>query len=150
MTTATAGATPEFDLAPPLRTDDDVLRRVDLLLNEHARQLRTVVLLFLDGEGRQLPVVVPIDDVPERPDPLAVGNLCWIAVEALRHYPGGSVVIVLTRPESGPVSDADRYWAQNIYRAACERGARIRMLCLASTSSVVRLAADGPRVTPER
>jgi hypothetical protein len=142
MTTATAGPEPDSDLAAPLRTHDDVLRRVDLLLDERARQLRSVVLLFLDGDGRQLPVVVPIDDVPDRPDALLVANLCWIIAEAVTQYPGGSAVVVVTRPEAGQVSDADRYWASTINRAARERGAPIRMLCLATPSGVVRLTAD--------
>jgi hypothetical protein len=143
MTTATAGPAPDSDLAAPLRTNDDVLRRVDLLLDEHARQLRSVVLLFLDRDGRQLPVVVPIDDVPERPDPLVVDNLCWIITEALRQYPGGSAVVVVTRPEAAQVSDADRCWARTISRAAREHGAPVRMLCLATPSGVVRLTAHG-------
>jgi hypothetical protein len=143
MTTATAGATPDFTLTNPVRTDDDVLRRVDLLLDESARQLRSVVLLFLDAGGVQLPVAVPIDDVPERPDPLIVGNLCWIIAEALRLYPGGSAVVVVTRPGAGPVVDADRYWARNLDRFAREHRAPIRMLCLATPSGVLRLTADG-------
>jgi hypothetical protein len=144
MTTATAGATPDFDLATPVRTDDDVLRRIDLLLDENARQLRSVVLLFLDADGIQLPVAVPIDDVPERPDPVIVGNLCWIIAEALKQYPGGSALVVLTRPEAAPAGDADRYWARNLDRFAREHGAPIRMLCLATLSGVQRLTVDGP------
>ncbi len=142
MTTATAGPAPDSDLAAPLRTTSDVLHRVDLLLGEPARQLRSIVLLFLDGEGRQLPVVVPIDDLPERPDPLLIGNLCWTIGEALTQYPGGSAVVVLTRPAAGQVSDADRCWARNISRSARERGAPIRMLCLATSSGVFRLTPD--------
>jgi hypothetical protein len=142
MTTATAGATPDLNIASPVRTDDDVLRRVDLLLDESARQLRSVVLLFLDADGMQLPVAVPIDEVPERPDPLIVGNLCWIIAEALTLYPGGSAVVVVTRPQAGPVGDADRYWASNLDRFARERGAPIRMLCLATPSGVLRLTPD--------
>lgn len=143
MTTVTAGATPDFNLTTPVRTDDDVLRHVDLLLDESARQLRSVLLLFLDADGVPVPVAVPVDDVPDRPDPLIVGNLCWIIAEALTLYPGGSAVVVVTRPGAGPAGDADRYWARNLDRVARERGAPIRMLCLATPSGVLRLAADG-------
>jgi hypothetical protein len=143
MTTATAGATPDFNLASPVRTDDDVLRRVDLLLDDSARQLRSVLLLLLDADGVQLPVTVPIDDVPERPDPVIVGNLCWIIAEALTLYPGGSAVVVVTRPGAGQVGDADRYWARNLDRFGREHGAPIRLLCLATPSGVLRLTADG-------
>jgi hypothetical protein len=142
MTTATAGATPDFDLATPVRTDEDALRRVDLLVDENARQFRSVLLLFLDADGVQLPVVVPIDDVPDRPDPLVVGNLCWIIAEAVKQYPGASALIVLTRPEAGPAGDPDRHWAENLDRFAREHGAPIRMLCLATPSGVLRLTAD--------
>jgi hypothetical protein len=143
MTTTTAGATPDFNLTSPVRTDDDVLRRVDLLLDESARQLRSVLLLFLDADGVQLPVAVPIDDVPDRPDPVIVGNLCWIIAEALTLYPGGSAVVVVTRGQPGPVGDADRYWASNLDRFASEHRAAIRMVCLATPSGVLRLCADG-------
>ncbi len=142
MTTATAGATPDFDHLAAVRTDDDVLRRVDLLLDDNARQLRSVLLLLFDADGVQLPVVVPFDDVPERPDPLLVGNLCWIIGEALRQCPGGSAVVVVTRPQPGPVGDADRYWARHLERFGREHGAPIRMLCLATPSGVLRLTAD--------
>jgi hypothetical protein len=143
MTTVTAGATPDFNIASPVHTDDDVLRRVDLLIDESARQLRSMLLLFLDADGVQLPVAVPIDDVPERPDPLIVRNLCWIIAEALTLYPGGSAVVVVTRPDSGPVGDADRCWASNLDRFAREHGAPIRMLCLATPSGVLRLTPNG-------
>ncbi len=143
MTTATTGATPDFTRTSPVHSDDDVLRRVDLLLDESARQLRSVVLLFLDADGVQLPVVVPIDNVPERPDPVIVGNLCWIIGEALTLNPGGSAVVVVTRPGPGPAGDADRYWASTLDRFAREHRATIRMVCLATPSGVLQLTADG-------
>jgi hypothetical protein len=118
MTTATAGPGPDFDLAAPLQTDDDVLRRVDLLLDDDARQLRSVVLLFLAAGGVQMPVVVPIDDVPERPDPLLVSSACWIIAEALAEHEGGSAVVVLTRPGAGQVEDADRRWCRLLHAGA--------------------------------
>ncbi len=144
MTTATAGATPDF--ASPVRTDDDVLRRVDLLLDENARQLRSMVLLFLDADGVQLPVVVPIDDVPERPDPLVVGNLCWICAEAATRYPGGSAILVLTRPGAAEPDEADRRWYQLLLEAARQHHAPIRMVCLATPVSVRSLS--GPSSGP--
>lgn len=148
MTTATAGPAPDSDLAAPLHTNEDVLRRVDLLLDEDARRLRSVVLLFLDRDGVQLPVVVPIDDVPERPDPLVVGNLCWIIAEALRQYPGGSAVVALTRPDIAQPDDYDRHWCRLLDAAAQQHHASIRLVCLATPSSV-RALSDGS-VAPGR
>lgn len=144
MTTATAGPVPASDMAHPLRSDEDVLRRVDLLVDHEARQWRSIWLLFVAVTGVQLPVVVPIDDVPDRPEPHAASSLSWIIAEALQHHvPGGSAIVVLTRPGAGPATDADRAWAATLHRAARERGATLRMLCLATPGGVRRLTADG-------
>ena len=145
MTTATAGATPDFDSAGPLRTDDDVLRRVDLLLDENARQLRSVLLLFLDADDVQLPVVVPIDDVPDRPDPMLAGSACWLIAEALaQHAGGGSAIVVLTRPGAVQPDDTDRRWSQLLLVAARQHRAPIRIICLA-TPGGVRWLSGGSR-----
>jgi hypothetical protein len=144
MTTVTSGPLPASDIAIPLRTDEDVLRRIDLLVNLDARQIRSIWLLFLSASGVQLPVVVPIDGVPERPDLTTARSLCWVIAEALReNVPGGHAVVVLTRPEAGAPDDADRDWATTLHRAARDRGASLRMVCLATSSGVCRLTAGG-------
>jgi hypothetical protein len=142
MTTALAGATPDFDRTAPLRTDDDVLRRVEKLLADSARQLRSVVLFFLDADGVQMPVVVPVDDVPERPDPMLVGSMCWVITEALREYPGGSAIVALTRPGVAQPDNSDLDWYKMVHVAAQQHRSPVRMFCLA-TPSGVRTLTDG-------
>jgi hypothetical protein len=145
MTTATQGPLPASDIAVPLRTDEDVLRRIDLLIDQDARQARSIWLLFLSATGVQLPVVVPIDGVPERPDLTTARSLCWVIAEALRHnVPGGYAVVVLTRPGAGLANDADLDWAATLDRAAGDRGASLRMVCLAAPSGVWRLSTTSP------
>jgi hypothetical protein len=140
MTTPAAGDAPDLDLTAPLSTDQDVLRRVDWLVDQHSRRNRTLWLLFLSSDGVLLPVVVPIDGVPERPDPQLVGNMCFVIADVLaRQAPGGTAVVVLTRPGSESVDDTDRYWFRTIRDAAREHGASIRMLCLATPASVRQL-----------
>src|SRR5215469_10193706 len=146
MTTTTQRPVPASDIALPLRTDEDVLRRIDLLVDIDARQLRSIWLLFLSASGVQLPVVVPIDGVPERPDLTTARSLCWVIAEALReNVPGGHAIVVLTRPGAGPEDDADRDWSTTLHRAARDRGTSIRMVCLATPSGVRRLTASGTR-----
>ncbi len=100
-------------------------------------------LLFLSPDGVQLPVVVPIDDVPERPGPLLVGNLCGVIADVLADAaPGGSAVVTLTRPGNETVDDTDRYWFRTLYRAARERGASLRLLCLATQAGIRQLTLD--------
>jgi hypothetical protein len=145
MTTTTQGPLPASDIAVPLRTDGDVLRRIDLLIDQDARQLRSIWLLFVSASGVQLPAVVPIDGVPEYPDLTTARSLCWVIAEALReNVPGGHAVVVLTRPGAGAADDADLDWAATLHRAARDRGASLRMVCLATPSGVCRLGATPP------
>jgi hypothetical protein len=143
MATRTPGGASDWDAADPLLTDQDVLGRVDRLLDPDSWRQRSVWLMFLSGDGTQLPVMVPIDDVPERPDPQLVGNLCHVIADVLADAaPEGSAVVALTRPGSETVNDADRYWFQTLYGAAREQGASIRMVCLATQSGVRQLTPD--------
>ena len=143
MRTSAAGDAPDLDLTAPLSTDQDVLRRVDWLVDQHSRRNRTLWLLFLSSDGVLLPVVVPIDGAPERPDPQFVGNMCFVIADVLAHQaPGGTAVVVLTRPGSETVDDTDRYWFRTIQGAAREHGASIRMVCLATQTSVRQLTVD--------
>ena len=145
MTTTTQGPLNASDIAVPVRTDEDVLRRIDLLVDQNARQLRSIWLLFLSASGIQLPVVVPIDSVPEYPDLTTARSLCWVIAEALReHVPGGHAIVVLTRPGAGAAGHADLDWAATLHRAAADRGASLRMVCLATPSGVCRLRAAAP------
>jgi hypothetical protein len=143
MATRTPGEAPGFDPADPLVTDADVLRRVDRLLDGDSRRERGVWLMFLSGDGTQLPVVVPIDDVPERPDPQLVGNLCHMIADVLADAaPDGSAVVTLTRPGSEAVDDTDRYWFRTLHGAAREQGVTVRMLCLATRDGIRQLTLD--------
>ena len=138
-----ADSTPGFDPATPLNTDQDVLRRVDCIVGQDSRDRRSLWVLFLSGEGVQLPVVVPIDGVPARPDTQTAGDLCGIIADALdAAAPVGSAVITLTRPGCEAVRDTDRYWFHALHNAARERGVSIRMLCLATRSGVRQLTLD--------
>lgn len=145
MTTTIQGHLAASDLAVPLRADEDVLRRIDLLIDHDARHERSIWLLFLSASGVQLPAVVPIDGVPEHPDLTTARTLCWVIAEALReNVPGGHAIVVLTRPGAGAASDADLDWAATLHRAAGDRGASLRMVCLATPSGVCRLRATAP------
>src|SRR6266699_5530444 len=123
MATDASGEAPGFDVGASLDTDQDVLRRVDSLLDQDSRHRRSLWLMFLSGEGVQLPAVVPIDDVPDRPDPLLTGNLCGVIADVLDDAsPGGSAVVTLTRPGAEAVDDTDRQWFRALSGAARERG----------------------------
>jgi hypothetical protein len=124
------------DLNAPLITDADVLRRVAELVDQDPRQ-RTLWLFFMSPEGVQLPVVVPIDGLPPRPDPRYASNLCWIITNVVDNAaPGSSAVITLSRPGEPELGCDDRSWFRTLRQAAQDRGAPIRMMCLATPAGV--------------
>src|SRR6266567_7316862 len=138
------GGTPDYDLSAPLDTDTDVLDRVDQLIGEDARRDRSLWLLFLAADAMQLPVVVPIDDVPASLDPDTAGSICDLTAHVLNDAaPGGSAVITLVRDNLLSVTDSDRQWLMALRAAAARTGVHLRMLCLATRDGVRRLAPGG-------
>jgi hypothetical protein len=139
MMTITNG-TPEYDLLAPLNTDTDVLDRVDHLVSHDARRGRSLWLMFLAADGVQLPVVVPIDDVPAHPEPGAAGQICDVIARVLNDaVPDGSVVITLARDNGRAVTDSDQQWFTALQAAAAQTGVSLSMVCLATTDGVRRL-----------
>jgi hypothetical protein len=121
----------------PLVTDEEILSRVGVILDADARRLRSLVVQFLDADDQELPVIVPVDGIPLKPDGPTVTNLCWIITQVLgEHAPGGSAVLTLTRPGSTEVDPDDRRWHDAIISAAAAEDARIRLVCLGTPDGV--------------
>jgi hypothetical protein len=124
-------------LGTPLTSDADVLARIDAIISEEARQQRTLWLFFLDGDGIQSEVIVPIDGIPEFPDPDLIGNVCYVVSQALSDTaPDGSVVITLSRAGAADPADSDLRWLSGLQRGMAAHLAPVRMLCLATPSGV--------------
>lgn len=125
--------TPYYDLLDPINTDAEVLVRVDQLIETDARRDRSLWLLFLTADGLQLPVVVPIDDIPLSPDPDSADNICHVIAHVLSDAaPGGSAVITLVRESGLGVTDPDEEWLMALKTAAEKADLHLRMLCLAT------------------
>jgi hypothetical protein len=138
------GGTPDHDHLAPLSTDAAVLDRVDQIIGMDARRDRSLWLFFLSADAVQLPVVVPIDDVPARPGPDAAGSICDMVAHVLHDAaPGGSVVITLVRGTGLSATDADQQWLMALRAAAARTGVRVRMLCLATRDGARRLDSTG-------
>jgi hypothetical protein len=133
-------------LAVPVITDRDVLDRVAAIISPAARRYRTLWLFFLHRDGIQANLVVPIDDIPERPDAGVIGNVCYVAAQSIAQAPSLlSVIITLGRP--GPVrrTDADRHLLHVLQHGASRHATPVRMLVLATPEGVRELGPVRPK-----
>lgn len=76
---------------------------------------------LLDAERRLLPVVLPIGEVPLRPDVAAARQLVHVLASVLdREAPGGSVVVAVVRAAGGDHGSFERAWAHALVVAATD------------------------------
>lgn len=126
----------------PLVDDAALLALANLLHGGIRPRRRTLWFALLDGERRPLPMVVPVDLVPELPDLIGVGNLGRAWHQILRGEPGASVVVVLERPGPGDPSFEDRAWHVALRSAATEHGLTVAAFFLATVDGVAALAPE--------
>ncbi len=94
-----------------IRSDGDLAELWSSLMGSGEVELRSLWLILLDSAGRVLPTIVPIDDVPGRPERRLMHGLGQI-VSQLSHDLEASVAFVLSRPGPARVTADDRHWAQ--------------------------------------
>lgn len=137
-------AAPEL-LAVPVVTDGDVLARVAAIIEPAARRQRSLWLFFLERDSRQANLVVPIDDVPERPEAAALANVCHVASESIAHAPRIlSVIIALSRPGTIRRTESDRHALRALQHGAARHATPVRMLVLATPEGVRELGPVRP------
>lgn len=126
----------------PVHTDDELLERWRLLLAGETYDDRTLWVTWYDERGVQLPVVVPVDELPRSPDASFLDNLAYVLEGVLREVDGGWVSLALARPGSGLITTDDRAWADEI-RATLARHVLVgRPLFLATSSRIRQLVLD--------
>jgi hypothetical protein len=125
--------------APLLLTDADVLRRVTDLIGT-ASAVRRLWLMFVDGNCRQAPVVVPIADVPQRPHAGPLDGhariLAGLREQLATDVGPGSVILTLERLGTDAVLPDDREWAGAL-ALTCDRAKmRLRGVFLSTDGGV--------------
>jgi len=128
-----------------LCSTDDLLARVRLLVPVAVR--RQLWTLFLDADDVQLPMVVPLDGVPEVPDGPAVERWGDALDEVAAEFGVASLVFVLERP--GPVGPggptaSDRDWLSALTGLAAPRRYEVRAVLTCGTDGVELLTGSGP------
>ncbi|WP_051973061.1 hypothetical protein [Cryobacterium sp. MLB-32] len=102
-----------FEDAPPIRTVEQARERVFDLVGRAIRY--QLWLMLLDSHGHQLPLLIPIEDIPLRPEPgvmtqVAAGIGAILATSGT----GGSVILALERPGSAEMTAPDEAWAREL------------------------------------
>jgi hypothetical protein len=131
--------TPSVDL-PPLTTDEEVFARIGTIVAPVCAQ--RLWLLFVDGDGRQAPAVVPISGLPLRPDRHLVGLariLGGLRDELLTDRGGGAVILAWERPGSEEVLPADHEWAEELMGMCRTVDVPLRGVFLRTPGGVQRL-----------
>ncbi len=105
-----------------MRKPEDVLIRTNADLGRFWRDImgpwgfdqRSVWLVFLTETGRVQPVIIPIDNVPLRPEARVLHNLDRILRGLLDDGPVDSVAALLARPGPAEMTENDRAWARGL------------------------------------
>jgi hypothetical protein len=123
---------------PPLTTDEEVLARARMVVG--AACTRQLWILFVDGDGRQSPVVVPIAEVPHRPERRGLAGLARVLAglraELVTEHGPGAVIIVRERTGADAVLDADREWAAALAEVCRTAGVALRAAVLSTPGGV--------------
>jgi hypothetical protein len=127
-------------LAAPVVSDDDVLARVSAIVEPAHRLQPALWLFFIDKDGIQANVIVPVSDIPAVPELKAIGNLCQVIAHVIGScVPGGRAVVTLARPGTVQPRQPDRDWLIALRWGMATYGTPIRMLCLATPDGVREL-----------
>ena len=140
--TSASSAFPGFDgvQSMPLDTDALIEERVgDLIGRAAARQLW---FLFLDELDLQLPLLIPIDGLPFRPDTAQTLEVLERVREVMGDIGASSIVVVFERYGPAALDDRDIEWAKSISTACAECGVELRAELLSHRSGVRWIAAD--------
>ena len=107
----------------PIRSADDLTGRWTMLLNPPVFGARSLWLSWLGTDGRMLPVVVPVDDLPLVPEPALVMGLRQVHDSILEEQLNGDghLALALCRPGEPAITEDDDEWAEAL-RSALDDG----------------------------
>ena len=100
----------------PVRSALGLTRRWVSLLQPLAFGARSLWLAWFDADGRQSPVLVPVDDLPLTPDPAMFEGLRLLneTVVSAQLGDGSHLAMALCRPGEAVVCDSDDEWVDSL------------------------------------
>jgi hypothetical protein len=138
---------PRPEHAPRVRTDEDVRRRWRSLMGECGFGCSSLWIVWYTADGRQLPLVMPIDDLPPVLETATLQNLIRI-LAAPASMGAASVALAFSRPGPATLTAIDRGRANAVLAAVHqsrldkEFDLRLWPIMFATADSVRTLTAD--------
>lgn len=128
------------DELAPLLTQTDVERRVRELIGRACR--RQFWFLFVDDEGAQLPILIPVEDYPSRPDGDDPERFALL-LDHIGHQQGASaVIVVIERFRDAALTRSDRAWAGALHEAVTLSALSSRGILVSHARGVRWVAPD--------
>lgn len=122
-------------------SDDELTRLWRRLLAAESFEQRSLWVIFLDQYDRTLPVIFPVDDLPDQPDDRLVHNLAAIVDNILATTTAVATAFLLSRPGPENMTDFDRRWARSLL-ATFAGSSRYGPIHVATRNRVRVIAAD--------
>jgi hypothetical protein len=129
----------------PLTSQVLIEERVRALIGRACRH--QMWFLFLDENQVQLPLMIPLDDLPSAPGD-SVHDLARAMGQAMEAAGAGSIIVVIERYASSALTAADVAWARGIHRAFDLEKIELRGVLLSHNRGVRWIAQDDYRFTP--
>jgi hypothetical protein len=139
--------TPPQLASVPIRSADDLTARWTTVLDPPIFGARSLWVIWLDDDGLMLPIIVPVDDLPSRPDRELLSGLLQVASGVLDDQlpdDDGHIGFALCRPGPPEVSEDDDDWAEALRDAFDESIDGTWSLHLAAAGRVTQLVGPPP------
>ncbi len=127
----------------PVTTQLELRRRWAAVLEPPVFAARSMWVMWLRPDGSTLPTLVPVDELPRRPDPRTTDQLVDVARTVGDEHAGagGHVALALCRPGHPICTASDQAWADDLERATRAVGLGSWSLHLAAGGEVLPLVA---------
>ncbi len=132
--------TPSDARAAIISTDADLHAFWTALMGPLGFGRRSLWLAVFDANGRPVPLLQPVDDIPLEPRRFLPQwqHFCRTTLEMTA---AASAAVLYTRPGSDPMNDRDRRWARAI-RASADGSARLWPTHFANDEHLTVFAPD--------
>ena len=124
----------------PLLTQTDIEQRVAALIGRAAR--RQLWFLFVDNRADQLPILIPIQDYPTRPDIDDPERFALLLDHVADNAGATAAIVVIERFRDRELTRSDRAWAGALHDAVTRSTLSSRGILVSHAKGVRWIAPD--------